>query len=75
MNATNAALDQIEIDPGIGSPVLGKVLDIPGLTTWRVSRLPLLWFYFERNDHLDVARLLGERHDLPGILAGEFDGG
>jgi len=40
--------DQIEVEPGIGSPVLGKVLDIPGLRTWRISKFPLLWFYFER---------------------------
>jgi len=29
-NATNAALDQIELDPGIGSPTLGKLLGIRG---------------------------------------------
>jgi toxin ParE1/3/4 len=45
--ATNAALDQIELDPGIGSPTLGKRLGIPGLLTWRVAKLPLIWYYFE----------------------------
>jgi toxin ParE1/3/4 len=69
VNATNAALDQIEVEPGIGSPVLGKILGIPGLRTWRVTKFPLLWFYFERDDHLDVVRLLGERQDLAAILA------
>jgi len=67
--ATNAALDQIELEPGIGSPVLGKVLDIPDLRTWRVTKFPLLWFYFERDDHLDVVRLLGERQDIAAILS------
>ena len=57
-NATNAALDQIELDPGIGSPTLGKLLGIPGLRTWRVAKFPLLWCYFESGDHLDVVRLL-----------------
>ena len=71
-NATNAALDQIELDPAIGSPTLGKVLGIPGLRTWRVSKFPLLWCYFERADHLDVVRLLGERQDIAAILGGEF---
>ena len=70
--ATNAALDQIELDPGIGSPALGKLLDIPDLRTWRVKKFPLLWFYFERDDHLDVARLLGERQDIAAILAGSY---
>ena len=36
--ATNTALDQIEIEPGIGSPVLGNILDIPDLRTWRVEK-------------------------------------
>ena len=71
-NATNAALDQIEHDPGIGSPTLGKLLGIPGLRTWRVSKFPLLWCYFERGDHLDVVRLLGGRQDLAAILGDEF---
>ncbi|MDP1692920.1 MAG: type II toxin-antitoxin system RelE/ParE family toxin [Burkholderiaceae bacterium] len=68
--ATNAALDQIELEPGIGSPALGKVLGIPDLRTWRVTKFPLLWFYFERDDHLDVVRLLGDRQDIAAILAG-----
>jgi toxin ParE1/3/4 len=70
--ATNAALDQIELDPGIGSPLLGAVLGIPDLRTWRVTKFPLLWFYFERDDRLDVVRLLGERQDIAAILAGSL---
>jgi toxin ParE1/3/4 len=70
--ATNRALDQVELEPGIGSPVIGKVLDIPDLRTWRVAKFPLLWFYLERADHLDVVRLLGERQDIAAILAGGF---
>ena len=70
--ATNAALDQIELDPGIGSPTLGKRLGIPGLRTWRVGKFPLLWCYFVRGDHLVVVRLLGERQDVAAILGDEF---
>jgi toxin ParE1/3/4 len=65
---TNAALDQIELEPGMGSPTLGKRLGIAGLRTWRVGRFPLLWCYFERGDHLDVIRLLGERQGITTIL-------
>lgn len=72
VKATNAALDQIELDPGIGSPVLGKRLGIPGLRTWQVAKFPLLWCYFERGDHLDVVRLLGKRQDIATILGAEF---
>jgi len=70
--ATNQALDQIEHDPGMGSPRLGKLLGIPGLRIWRVGKFPLLWCYFERGDHLDVVRLLGERQDIIAILGEEF---
>ena len=71
--AMNEALDQVELEPGMGSPRLGKVLGIPGLRTWRVGKYPLLWCYFERGDHLDVVRLLGERQDIIAILGGELD--
>ena len=71
VNATNAALDQIQVEPGMGSPVLGKILGVPGLRIWRVTKFPLLWFYFECNDHVDVVRLLGERQDIAAILAEE----
>lgn len=70
--ATNAALDQLELEPGIGSPLLGKDLGIPELRCWRVSGFPLLWFCFERNDHVDVVRLLGERQDIATILSGSL---
>lgn len=70
--ATNAALDQLEIEPGFGSPALGKDLDIPDLRSWRVTGFPLLWFYFERDHHLDVVRLLGERQDIATILTGSL---
>ncbi len=70
--ATNAALDQIELDPCIGSPILGKRLGIPGFRTWRVAEFPLLWCCFERADHLSVVRLLRERQDLSTILGDEF---
>jgi toxin ParE1/3/4 len=73
VKATNAALDQIELDPGIGSPLVGKRLGIPGLRTWQVAKFPLLWFYFERGDHLDVVRLLGERQDIAAILGAELN--
>jgi toxin ParE1/3/4 len=37
-----------------------------------VGRFPLPWCHFERGDHLDVVRLLGERQDIPAILGDEF---
>lgn len=66
--AAREALKQIEQNPGTGSPRIGQELDIPGLRSWRVAGFPLIWFYFEREDYLDVVRLLGERQDILAIL-------
>lgn len=71
-HATHAALKQIERDPGIGSPTLGKLLGVPGLRTWRVAKFLLLWCCFERANQLDVVRLLGERLNMAAILGDEF---
>lgn len=66
--ASRVALEQLQQNPGIGSPRIGQILDIPGLRSWRVPGFPLILFYFEREDCLDVVRLLGERQDILSIL-------
>ena len=65
------ALDLLEQQPGLGSPKLGQLLDIPALRSWRISGFPLMWLYIEQSDHLDVVRLLGERQDLLAILGAD----
>jgi len=66
--AADDALQHLQQNPGTGSPRIGQVLEIPGLRSWRVSRFPLIWFYIERPDCIDVLRLLGERQDILAIL-------
>lgn len=66
--AADDALQHLQQNPGTGSPRIGQILEIPGLRSWRVSSFPLIWFYFEREDYLDVVRLLGERQDIMAIL-------
>ena len=66
--AADDAIRHLQQNPGTGSPRIGQTLDIPGLRSWRVSGFPLIWFYFEREDYLDVVRLLGERQDILSIL-------
>lgn len=66
--AVDDALQHLQQNPGTGSLRIGQELGIPGLRSWRVSGFPLIWFYFEREDHLDVVRLLGERQDILAIL-------
>lgn len=62
------ALGQIELNAGIGSPRLGQIAEVTELRAWRVTGFPLVWLYFERQDQLDVIRLLGERQDILSIL-------
>ena len=64
-----AALEPIERMPGMGSPRLGELCEIPGLRSWRVADFPMQWLYFEAADHLDVVRLLGDRQDIIAILS------
>lgn len=71
--AARKALGQIERQPGIGSPRIGQMLEIPGLRAWRVSGFPLIWFYFERADSLDVVRLLDERQDILAIIGDDTE--
>ena len=67
-DAALAALLPIERMPGLGSPRLGELCEIPGLRSWRVKRFPVQWFYFETPDRLDMVRLLGDREDIVAIL-------
>lgn len=67
------ALQPIERMPAMGSPRIGQLCDVPGLRSWGVSGFRLRWFYFEKYDHLDVVRLLGEREDILSILAVDED--
>lgn len=57
------ALDALEENAAIGSPALGRELGIDGLRTWLIEGFPLTLWYFERETHVDVARLVGQRQD------------
>jgi len=62
------ALHTIEKMPGIGSARLGAVCDVPGLRSFRITGFPCGWFYFHRDDYIDVVRLLSYAQDLPNLL-------
>ena len=67
-DAAIAALQSIERMPSMGSPRLGQLCEIPGLRSWRIAGFPMQWLYFERSEHLDVVRLVGDRQDILAIL-------
>ncbi len=70
-DAAIAALEAVEDMPAMGSPRLGQWCGISGLRSWRVTGFPLQWLYFEAPEHLDVIRFLGDRQDIPALLAQE----
>ncbi len=67
VKALAKTLQELERHPAIGSPTLGQVLGIDELRTWRIDGFPLTLWYFERADHVDVVRLVGQRQDQSDI--------
>ncbi len=51
--------------PAAGSPRYGQELDLPGLRSRRLLRFPYMVFYVERQDHIDVWRVLHVQRDIP----------
>ena len=67
-NSALASLRSIERMPGVGSPLVGELCDIPGLRSCQVKGFPIRWYYLIADDHLDVVRLLADAQDLPATL-------
>ena len=65
--ALRKALQDLERQPRIGFPTLGHELGLDGMRTWAVDGSALSLWYFERETHVDVARLIGQRQDASGI--------
>ncbi len=61
VSALEAAFLQLSREPGIGSPLIGQTLDIEGLRSWRLRGFPISLWYFERDSHVEVVRLVGQR--------------
>jgi toxin ParE1/3/4 len=57
------ALGRLEKSPRSGSSRFGEWCGIPDLRTWRIPRFPVRWYYLERNEFLDVVRLLSDREE------------
>ena len=76
--AVKAALDFVEAlekaythiarQPASGSPRYAHELNLPGLRCWPLTRFPYLVFYFERDDCVDVWRVLHGQRDVPAWM-------
>lgn len=54
--------------PGSGSTRLAHELKLPGLRSWRLRDYPYIIFYVEREEWVDVWRVLHGQRDIPGWL-------
>ncbi|HEY2817105.1 MAG TPA: type II toxin-antitoxin system RelE/ParE family toxin [Casimicrobiaceae bacterium] len=64
IDALEQALGDIERHPTIGSTRYATELHLPGLRCWQIKGYPHLVFYVERNDYVDVWRVLHGSRDL-----------
>lgn len=71
LNALEAAITHIARHPATGSTRYAVELGLPGLRCWPLKRFPHLVFYAERDDALEVWRVLHQSRDLPAWLQGE----
>lgn len=63
-DAAMTALDATGRMPGAGSPRVGELCGIEGLRVRRIVNFPCGWFYFVRDDRVDVVRLLADAQDI-----------
>jgi len=65
VDALEQALNHVARHPASGSLRYAHELDLPELRCWRVCDYPYLLFYVEREDHIDLWRVLHGERDLP----------
>lgn len=68
IDALEEAQRQIAAQPGIGSTRHAHELGMPGLRSWALNVPPYLLFYVQRDDHVDVWRVLHQHRDLAAWL-------
>ncbi len=68
IDALERAYKHISRHPESGSSRYAHELDLPGLRSWGLKRYPYLVFYIERDDHIDVWRVLHGMRDIPAWM-------
>ncbi len=68
IDALERAYKHISRHPESGSSRYAHELDLPGLRSWSLKRYPYLVFYIEREDHIDVWRVLHGMRAIPAWM-------
>jgi toxin ParE1/3/4 len=64
VDALEKAYTHLGRQPTSGSPRYAHELNLPGLRFWPLTRFPYLIFYFERDEFVDVWRVLQAQRDI-----------
>lgn len=67
-NQLEDSLTKITRQPNIGSPRFGHLVQIPELRHWPVKNFPYLVFYIEKENRIELARVLHNSMDIPSWL-------
>ena len=65
IDALEAAIHHISLNPRSGSSRYGLELNLPGLRSWALDPYPRILFYMEGRNQVDVWRVLHGRRDIP----------
>ncbi len=68
VDAVERAYSHIGRSPATGSTRYAHELNLPELRWWPVPGYPYLVFYVERNDHIDIWRVLHAQRDIPAWM-------
>ncbi|MBS0339943.1 MAG: type II toxin-antitoxin system RelE/ParE family toxin [Proteobacteria bacterium] len=68
IDALERAFGHLGRHPNTGSPRYAHALNLPGLRSWALTRYPYLVFFVERDDQVDVWRVLHARRDIAAWL-------
>ena len=68
VGALEQAYAHIGRHPAAGSLRYAHELNLPGLRFWPLTRYPHLIFYIERDDYVDVWRVLHGQRDIPAWM-------
>jgi toxin ParE1/3/4 len=68
INALERAYGRLSRHPTAGSSRYASELNLPGLRHWPLKGYPHLVFYVERDDHIDVWRVLHGQRDIPAWM-------
>ena len=68
IDALQMAFQTIAAHPASGSPRYAHELSLPRLRSRGVKRYPYVVFYIEREDHIDIWRVLHVQRDIPARM-------